>query len=77
MKCLSTIFVFLGLLSLNVNAQQPNPMFGEDTVSAAYIRKWVHNGDFVHYMESQNDHIVYQGVFPTVSVPATRFMCPT
>lgn len=62
MKCLSTIFVFLGLLSLNVNAQQPNPMFGEDTVSAAYIRKWVHNGDFVHYMESQNDHIVYQGL---------------
>ena len=37
-------------------------MYGEDTITAAYIRKWVHNGDFVHYIESQNDHVVYQGV---------------
>ena len=42
--------------------KRANPMYGQDTISAAYIRQWVHNGDFVHYVESQNDHVVYQGL---------------
>lgn len=47
---------------LPCTGQEDNPMYGEDTISAAYIRKWVHNGDLVHYIESQNDHVVYQGL---------------
>lgn len=55
-------FCILETIILPCMGQETNPMYGEDTISAAYIRKWIHNGDFVHYLESQNDHVIYQGL---------------
>ena len=61
MSRLSCYFL-CGMFALPCMGQEGNPMYGEDTISAAYIRKWVHNGDLVHYIESQSDHVVYQGL---------------
>lgn len=50
------VFSAIALISgFHVSAQT------QDSVPASFIRDFYHNGDFVHYIEALNDHIVYQG----------------
>lgn len=42
---------------LPLAAKAGNPVYGVDTVSAAYMRQWYHYGDMMHYLDNWNTFV--------------------